>query len=209
MRRAAIVLLLLIVACRKETPSPGPSGHPLPPGEGRRARSERQGEGRKQRPTTSTPRACAGDGSYDAAVECFRIASHLAFTITDVRSFKAVGEMTRPTPGAEVVHFKANNGEWKAETHPGGLLWTHDGKRASGPDYADRIYQRTTLYLDPAKREAWAQRLDDDTPVNGVLCNHYHFTDANSGDPHDIWVSRETGDIVRMRIGSWMMDVSR
>jgi hypothetical protein len=209
-RLLVCVLLIAAAACKRETAvekAPAESAKPARPsshGPLPAPAIASAGEATAPRPTVSTPTRCAGDGSYDAAVECFRMAAHLAFTITDVRQFRAAGEMTRPTPGMETVRFRANNGMWVAETKPGGLLWTHDGKKVPGPDFAVRIYQRTTLYFDPQKREGFAQRMDDDT-----VLNHYRFTNANTGELHDVWVSPKTGDIVRMRTGTWMMDVGR
>ena len=60
----------------------------------------------------------------------------------------------------------------------------------------ERLYQRLTLYLDPQKREGAPQLVDAKGDTN-----HYHFTDANSGEAYDVFVAKGDGRIVRLRAG--------
>jgi hypothetical protein len=207
-RRIGVVMLIAAAAaCKREEPAPAalkpPTSITVPPSTTHAAVPP------PARPKTSTPQQCAGDGSYEAALACYRMASHLKFGITDVNGLHITGEMRRPTPGAETVRFSGSEGDWEGITKPNGIAWTHNGKPERGSDMAMRLYQRLTIFPDPQKREGWPQRLDDGVDVNGVPCNRYHFTDANNGAVYDVWVSTTIGDVARVRIGTWMMDVSR
>jgi hypothetical protein len=208
MRRIAVALLLAAAACKRQEPAPAalkpPTSITVPP-----STTTHTAAPPPARPKVSTPQQCAGDGSYEAALACYRMASQLKFGITDVNGFHISGEMRRPTPGAETLRFSGSEGDWEGITKPNGIAWTHNGKPERGSDMAMRLYQRLTIFPDPQKREGWPQRLDDGADVNGVACNRYHFTDANNGAVYDVWVSTTTGDVARVRIGTWMMDVSR
>ena len=153
----------------------------------------------------STPDRCAGDGSYAQAVDCFRSTSALAFSITEAKGVRAEGEMTRPTIGAEHERFTlhgagGDDGQWSAEAKAAGVIWTHNGQRATAePAVADRIWQRTTLYADPQKKEGEAGRAGGEL-IDAQDCIRYRFTDANNGDVHDVWVSTIDGHIARIKV---------
>jgi hypothetical protein len=162
-------------------------------------------------PNRSTPQKCAGDGSYERALDCFRIAAGFPFVITEVRGsdqatpgdqVRAQGEMTRSTPGMERVRFKTGDGAaWTAEAKKEGVVWSRDGKHEqSPPDFTNRIWQRTTMVLDPQKKEGRAQLVGTDT-VSGEACNHYHFTSAATLEENDVWVSTGDGRMVKWRMG--------
>lgn len=112
--------------------------------------------------------------------------------------------MTRPTVGAERLRFRrsgsgSDDGEWSAEARASGVVWSRGGKRvASAPAIADRLWQLTTMYIDPQKKEGEAQRAGTER-IGGEDCIRYHSTDANSGAGHDVWVSTTDGHIVAMK----------
>jgi len=139
----------------------------------------------------STPAKCAGDGSYEQAVECFRMSSGFRFRVTSPE-LSGGGRLQRPRIGEEMVTV----GEWTAESKNGAIVWTKGGKPAAPSPELERLYQRLTLYLDPQKREGAPQLVD----ANGNA-KHYHFTDANSGEVYDVYVAKDDGRIVRLRAG--------
>lgn len=115
----------------------------------------------------------------------------------------AVGVMRRPTVGAESVEFRANDQEWRASAGAQGITWeTRSGaewSQAAPPPWANRLYQRVTIAFDPQKKEGDAQLVEhDDTS------NHFRFTNANSGEVHDVRVSRADDRIERITIGNAM-----
>jgi hypothetical protein len=203
MRRLTLALLLLVVACRQERPAPPAPQQNRPPAPKPAAAVHPPLTPPKV--NRSTPDRCAGDGSYGQAVDCFRSTSRAVFSIVEPKGLRAEGEMTRSTIGAEREQFTLHgagrdDGEWSAETKATGVIWTHGGKRTpSEPPVADRIWQRTTLYIDPQKKEGEAQRAGNES-VGGEECIRYRFTDANNGDLHDVWISTADGHIVRIKV---------
>ena len=179
-------------ACSKETPTPqkqtsAPAPqHPSTPVVTRK-------------PVLSTPQKSAGDGSYDQAVDCFRMAAALRFTV-DAPAFSGEGEMTRPRIGEEHLDLSLRDGKWSAAPQPNGLVWTHDGQHATPPPELERLQQRLTLFLDPQKKEG-APQLAGSEPIAGITTNHFRYTDANNGEPYDVWVSMADGHIVQMTVG--------
>jgi hypothetical protein len=151
----------------------------------------------------STPQKCDGDGSYAAALDCFRMTSGFTFDVKD-SDVTGEGAMNRPSPGGERLVIKTKRaGTWSAETKATGVVWTHDGKRDTNePAWADRIWQRTTMFLDPQKKEGTPQLAGSDGETN-----HYHFTDANSSVPYDVYVSKRDGAITKMRMGTFEMSI--
>lgn len=151
----------------------------------------------------STPARCAGDGSYVQALECFRITSGFHFTLDDVS-----GEMARPTPGMEKVTFKGSDGAtWIGEAKKAGVVWSRNGKHElSPPDITNRVWQRTTMLLDPQKKEGSPQLAGTET-ISGEPTNHYHFTNANSGEANDVWVSIRDGRIVKWTMGKSTLEM--
>jgi hypothetical protein len=154
-------------------------------------------------PNRSTPQKCAGDGSYEQALDCFRMTSGFHFTLPDAK-----GEMTRSMPGMERVSFKAGDGaHWIGEAKKAGVVWSRDGKHElSAPDITNRVWQRTTMVLDPQKKEGTAQLAGVET-IGGEPCNHYHFTNANSGEANDVWVSTKDGRIVKWNAGTSTLEL--
>ena len=67
---------------------------------------------------------------------------------------------------------------------------------APAPAYGNRLYQRVTLAFDPQKKEGDAQLIATDG-----TSNHYRFTNANTGEVHEVWVSAKDGHVERMKIG--------
>jgi hypothetical protein len=160
----------------------------------------------------SAPRAhssalkCAGDGSYGQAVDCFRMAAALHFTIDEPHAHLE-GEMARKTAGAERMQVKvtgsgSSDGAYTVEPRISGLAWTRNGKPLqSPPTLLERTWQHVTIYLDPQKKERKAQLAGTDTTA-GVYCNIYRFTNANNGDRHEVWVSRDDGSLMLAKVES-------
>ena len=196
MKRALLALMLICACAPRETTPPPPSPKAAAP------------QPTVTFPTAapkvkSTPQKCGGDGSYAAALDCFRMTRGFDFSVKD-SDVTAAGAMHRPSPGAERLEIRTKNaGTWTAEAKAAGVVWTHDGKRETNePAWADRIWQRTTLFLDPQKKEGTPQLAGSDADTN-----HYRFTDANSGTKYDVFVSKRDGAITRVRIGTFEMNV--
>jgi len=205
MRRAFFLLTLIVLAaaCGREQPKPATGTTEAPPAPVPAASMTPAPMPPPPKPHL-TPDRCNGDGSYAAAIDCFRQTAGFHFVILD-GSARAEGEMARTAVGAESVRFRltgsgASDGEWIALSKGTAISWFRNGKRITAePPVADTVYQRTTLTFDPQKKEkdaqlAGRQRMDD------VDCNHYRFTDANNGDAHDVWISRSTGDLVKTKV---------
>jgi len=194
------VIVLLAVACSKETRTPQKAPapqHPSTPAPRTPVTSS------PRHPVLSTPQKCAGDGSYEQAVECFRMAAKLRFTV-DAPTFSGDGTMTRPRIGEEHVDLSLRDGKWSAAPQSNGLVWTYDGQHATPPPELERLQQRLTLFLDPQKKEG-APQLAGKEPIAGITTNHFRFTDANNGEPYDVWVSTTDGHIVQMTVGKLRM----
>lgn len=208
MKRLFPVLLLLCAACGRESRDEDARTMTLPanPPPPRAARPESPGRGIVPN-TKSTPSRCAGRGTYEDALDCFRMTSGFHFTLDDAK-----GEMTRPTPGMESVRFAEKGGstslgEWLGEAKKAGVVWSRNGKHElSPPDVTYRVWQRTTMVLDPQKKEGAAQLAGAES-INGEPCNHYHFTNANSGEVNDVWVSTKDGRIVKWKAGSSTLEL--
>lgn len=186
MRRLA-VLLLLAACARHETGGRTPSA---PTGRSAQRAPSNQVAVPKPR-GVSTPAKCAGDGSYEQAVECFRMSSGFRFRVMSPE-LNAGGMLRRPRIGEETVTV----GEWTAESKHSAIVWTKYGKPATPTPELERLYQRLTIYLDPQKKEGAPQLVD-----SGGNAKHYHFTDANSGEVYDVFVAKDDGRIVRFRAG--------
>ncbi len=154
-------------------------------------------------PNKSTPQKCAGDGSYEQGLDCFRISSGFHFITGDAK-----GEMTRSTPGRERVRFNTGDGAtWIGEATRSGVVWSRNGKHEqTPPDVTNRVWQRTTMVLDPQKKEGSAQLAGAET-IGGEACNHYHFTNANNGEPNDVWISKRDGRIVKWKEGASTLEL--
>ena len=181
-----IVFLLLIAACSRETPAPPPSTSSSAP------------------PATAAPvkPVPAIKGTYDEAMVWLRATSGFRFAI-DEAGIHAEGKMSRKTIGAESVELKANGEEWRASSGPQGVSWERrsGGKwvSAPAPAYGNRLYQRVTLAFDPQKKEGTAQLAGTEGSTN-----LYRFTNANTGEVHEVWVAQNDSHVERIRIGTSM-----
>jgi hypothetical protein len=183
MRRFVLAFVALSLACSRETPAPPPQAAttgttPAPP------------------PVTATRVPELQKGTYDEALLWLRSAQRFRFVL-DEGGVHAEGEMTRSTPGAEKVRFRAEDHAWEAKASPQGVVWTRDGKPADPPSYGGRLYQRVTLAFDPQKKEGVPMLVSSDGDTN-----LYRFTDANTGEVHEVWVRKTDASIARMKIGS-------
>ena len=188
MRRMTAFVVGLTLACSPETPAPSP-----PPATATTAPPPVV-------TTTTVPEL--QKGTYDEALLWFRSTSAFRFVIDDA-GVHAEGNVTRTTPGAEKVQFRANGTEWRAEVKPQGLVWMRrEGgawKEADAPDYGARLYQRVTLPFDPQKKEGVPLLVSSEGETN-----LYRFTNANTGEVHEVWVRKSDASIERMKIGNVM-----
>jgi hypothetical protein len=206
MKRLIVLVALLCAACGGEKPESETTTLPASPppphmdtrGTGGVIPSTPPAVIRKQN-SRSTPQKCAGDGSYEQALDCFRISSGFSFVLADAHGIQAQGKMTRSTPGMERVQFKAADGvSWTAEAKAAGVVWSRSGKHEqSPPDITNRVWQRTTMVLDPLKKEGTPQLMTEQPGSE----HHYRFTNANSGEANDVWVSTKDGRIVKWTAG--------
>ena len=212
MKRLVLILLLLGAACGREEPEPTttmPTNPPRPPmrtaipGGAGYETIPTTAPATPPRPNRSTPQKCAGDGSYVQAVDCFRMTSGFHFTLDGVN-----GEMSRPTMGMESVHFKAPDGvAWTGEAKHQGVVWSRNGTHEMAPPaLTNEVWQRTTMVLDPQKKEGSPQLAGVET-IGGEPSNHYHFTNANSGETNDVWVSTRDGRIVKWKKGKSVLEI--
>jgi hypothetical protein len=182
-----IVFLLLIAACSRETPAPPP---PVP--------------ATSQPPTSAEPVKPVPviKGTYDEAMVWLRSTPAFRFEIEEA-GVRAEGRMTRKTIGAESVEVRANGEEWRASSGAQGVAWERrsGGKwvAAQAPAYGNRLYQRVTLAFDPQKKERTAQLAGTEG-----TSNHYRFTNANTGEVHEVWVAQSDSHVERIKIGETM-----
>jgi hypothetical protein len=186
MRRFIFVTLALAVACSPETPAPPqtpvPTTTTAPP---------------PVATTTSVPEL--QKGSYDEALVWFRATDGFRFALDD-HGVHAEGEVTRKTPGTEKVQFRADGAEWLAETNAQGVTWKRrEGsawKSVESPDFGPRLYQRVTLPFDPQKKEGVPLLASSEGTTN-----LYRFTNANTGEVHELWVRKNDAAVERLKIG--------
>jgi hypothetical protein len=170
-RRIAIALALLAACSREQKqvpavqPAPKPAAVPAPPAKA---------------PET---------GSYEAAVERFRISKGFHFTFNG-----GEGSLERPRQGMERVRVRTGHDEWVAEVKPVGVVWSKNGKHEMDvPESLQRLFQRVTIFPDPQKKEESAQRIGDT----------FVFTNANGGEHYVVRVV--DGNIVELKIDSQTM----
>jgi hypothetical protein len=141
-------------------------------------------------------------GTYEGAMTWLRSTEGFRFAI-DESGVHAEGTMSRPTVGAESVEFRANGEDWRGSAGPQGVSWERKigggWSPANPPAFANRLYQRVTLAFDPQKKEGEAQLVETD-----ASSNHFRFTNANTGEVHDVRVSRADDRVERITIGSTM-----
>jgi len=194
-------LVFLCVACGREEPSNTATSAP-PPSPATVTSIPASAPVVPRAANRSTPQKCAGDGSYEQAIDCFRMSAGFHFTLDGVR-----GEMTRPTPGLERVQFKKDGVTWTGEAKHQGVVWSRNGAHElSPPDLVNHVWQRTTTVLDPQKKEGSPQLAGTET-ISGEPSNHYHFTNANSGDANDVWISTRDGRIVKWTAGKSVLEL--
>jgi len=198
MKRFFFLIAIVTIACRRnETPVPPPPQQTAAP-----STSMAPAPTPRKR-ITSTAEKCGGDGSYDSAVDCFRIASRLRFTV-DSPALSGSGELTRRRIGEEHLDLSLKDGHWIAEPRPTGIAWMREGQKATPSPEMERLYQRLTLYLDPQKKEG-VPSLAGVEPLAGTNTNHFRFTDANNGESYDVWTSLTDGHIVQMKVGGMVL----
>jgi len=185
MRRFVLAFVALALACSPETPAP------LPPP----ATAADTAPTQTAPPATATSVPQLQKGTYDEALLWLRSAPRFRFTIAD-GDVRAEGEMTRKTPGAEGVRFRSNGEQWEAEAQAQGIVWKRNGKPSDPPEYGNRVYQRVTLAIDPQKKEGVPMLVSSEGDTN-----LYRFTDANTGDVHEVTVRKSDSSIARMKIG--------
>jgi hypothetical protein len=209
-KRLIVIAVLLVAACGREETEPNTTTLPASPPRPRTSTAiggiiPSPPPPHVHVPNRSTPQKCAGDGSFEQALDCFRMTAGFTFVITDAHGVLAQGEMTRRTPGMERVWFRASGASWIGEAKPSGVVWSRNGKHEqSPPDITNLVWQRTTMVLDPQKKEG-APQLSDVRPLRGETFNHYHFTNANSGEANDVWVSTRDGRITKWTAGDWTL----
>lgn len=182
----------LLAACSREQPAPPTvtaTASAAPP-----------------KPAAPSIEQTALGGSYDGAMDWFKSAPSFRFVI-DEGGVHAEGTMTRPTVGAEKIEIRTGQDEWRAAAGPKGVTWEKRAgsawKNAAAPPWGNHLYQRATFAFDPAKREGRAQLVATHDAHEGTT-KHYRFTDANTGNVHDVWVSTADNHIERMTIGGVM-----
>lgn len=197
LRIAIILTLLPLAACSRETPAPATSSSTTtasaPPVTADPAAVST---------AAGTPPAPTADGSYDEALLWFRSTKGFRFAI-DESGVHAEGEVTRKTIGSESVTFTVNGEQWRAAAGEQGVTWERRSgstwTSAAMPAWGNRLYQRVTVAFDPQKREGSAQLAGSEGTAN-----HYRFTNANTGEVHEVWVSKAGNHIERMKIGTAM-----
>lgn len=156
----------------------------------------------------STPQHCAGDGSYEQAIDCFHISSGFRFRLTAANGVRVEGELKRPSPGLERIEMRTSDGAvWTGEAKKQGVVWSRGGTRETAPpEITSAVWLRTTTVLDPQKKEGKPQLAGVET-FRGESCNHWRFTNANNGDVNDLWVSTKDGRILRWKAGAVDMEI--
>jgi hypothetical protein len=171
LKKGSVVFLIVIAACSREAPAPAEVQPP---------------------PTTTTAAAAPmATVTYDDAVTWFRSTPGFHFAVEE-GGVRAEGDMSRERVGVETVSVIVDGARWSAATGAQGVSWQRDVRAAAAPEWGNRLFQRVTVAFDPQKQEGQAQLVEP---------RHYRFTDANSGQVHDVWTN-EAGQITRMTIGS-------
>lgn len=192
MRRLALLLLVLPLACSRETPAPPASESTTTPAAPQPTPTVTQ---------TSVPEL--QKGTYDEALLWFRSNNGFRFVLDD-QGVHAEGTLTRSTPGAEKVQFTANGAEWLAETAPQGVTWKRRQgggawQSADAPEFGARVFQRVTLPFDPQKKEGVPLLVSSEGDTN-----LYRFTNANTGEVHEVSVRKTDSSLARIAIGETM-----
>ncbi len=192
--KCLIVFAFVAAACGREQPAPPPP----PP------ITETHAAPQPQITATHVDATPAMTASYDKAMDWLRSVLRFRFVI-DEAGVHAEGTMTRPTVGAEKIEFRANGDEWRAEAGPQGISWQKRKGNAwiatKAPEFGNHLYQRATLVFDPMKKEGAAQLVPGEA---GAATTLFRFTDANTGNVHEVWVSNAGNHVERIRIAGVM-----
>lgn len=153
------------------------------------------------RATLATPATPAV--SYPGAMDWFRSTKGFRFMLTE-GDLRISGEMARPAIAAERVRFEGSDGEWIGVARATGVRWYQlkNGsweRDTTPPAYADRAFQRLTVAFDPQKKEGEPQHVASEN-LGGQTCEHFRFTNANTNESHDVWISRKDGTLARVSI---------
>jgi hypothetical protein len=169
-KRVAITIVLF-VACSREQKAPPPPVRPAPT------------------PVIVAPAKAPETGSYEGAVERFRIAKGFHFTFNG-----GEGLLERPRQGMERMKVRTGNNDWVAEVKPNGVVWTRNSKHETDvPQSLQQLFQRVTIFPDPQKKEGSTQRVGDT----------FTFTNANGGQHYVVKVLN--GNIVELKIDDQTM----
>ncbi|HET7433541.1 MAG TPA: hypothetical protein VFN10_02380 [Thermoanaerobaculia bacterium] len=186
MRRLALAVVLLTLACSRETHAPATATQaPVP-----------VATGTASAPTTVTstnaPQATPAAPSYQKSIDWLRTTRGFHFVI-DVDDIHGEGDLFRTAIGAERIRVTMKEGTWIAAAKPEGVVWFREERgtraRTATPDGGDRLWQRVTIAFDPQKKEG-APLFED---------GHFRFTDANTGNTHQVWVNAR-GQVERITI---------
>ena len=120
--------------------------------------------------------------------------------VLDESGVHAEGDLTRKTVGQQLVQFRTNGDEWRATSGVRGVVWERrkgaSWTAADAPPFGNRVYQRVTLAFDPQKKEGTAQLAGTEGRTS-----HYRFTNANTGEVHEVWVNTADHHVERIKIG--------
>ncbi|MEA2491551.1 MAG: hypothetical protein QOH21_3343 [Acidobacteriota bacterium] len=192
MRRRFAAFVLFATACSQEHPAPPPSTATAPPAVAPSTTAQLT-------PAPATPPQRQTAGTYQQGMDWLRSTRGFHFVLVE-SGVRATGDMARPTVGAERVRFTADGAEWLATAKPTGVTWyrRNAGKwqHATPPVYGDRVYQRVTLAFDPQKKEPEPILAGGDAATN-----LYRFTNANTGETHELWIAKKDGHVERVKIG--------
>jgi hypothetical protein len=187
-RFCIIAIILMAVACSRETPAPPPK--PATPAPTTTTATT---------PLPATTSAASHANAYDEAMLWLQSAAAFHFVV-DEGGVHAEGDLARRTIGSQSVQFVANGEEWRATSGARGVTWERRNgtswSAAPAPEYGNRLYQRVTLAFDPRKREGSAQLVGTEGSAT-----HYRFTNANTGDVHEVWVNSADHHVERVKIG--------
>lgn len=172
------LFFLLLAACSRETPTP-------------LTQTTATASTTSATPAPSAPAVAAK--TYDDALTWFRTTPGFHFVVEE-GGVRAEGDMTREHVGAERIAVTVNGETYSAASGPRGVTWHRRGAEVAAPEWGNRLFQRVTVAFDPQKQEGQAQP---------VAPGHYRFTDANSGNVHEVWTN-DAGQITKMTVGQSM-----
>lgn len=142
------------------------------------------------------PPACAADGSYEKARECFLKAEVVRFRMPD-----GMGTMTRDAPGREGMMLYVGSGpmrgRWRATRVRGQVFWSFNlAAVKSVPPPIARLFELVTRFPDPPKREGKPRLTTRD--ANALT---WEFTDAKTGERYVVKVKASSGQLLELSVG--------